>query len=155
MKLLFTIILVFSFSHGNYSIYFSGLKLGEIKNFDTLQNNYLQADVTNTMAKFLLGKDKFIFFDEDFTLQKDEANIKYKKDKYAIIMILKKALSGNIKDEIIEIKKDKFIEVKFDENYKFKYTSKDRIKSDGFFVIKDNNLELLKDTKNNIEIVKN
>ena len=154
MKLLLMILLISNFAFASYTIKYHGLELGTINNFDTLKDNYLEANVTNTLAKFLLRRDKFVFYNEDYKGKKDDENTKYKKDKYAIVYILKKATTNDIKDERIEVKKNKFIDVKFDKNYKFIYNSKNRIKSDGYFVMKNGKLEKLIETVNSIEITK-
>ena len=155
MKFILTLLLLTNFAFASYTIKYQGLTLGTITNFDTLKDNYLEADVTNKIARFLLGKDKFVFYNEDYKGKKNDKNTKYKKDKYAIVDILKKAASNNIKNERIEVKKDKFIDVKFDKNYKFIYNSKNRIKSNGYFEMKDGELLSLIETINSIEIIKN
>lgn len=155
MKTILTILLFTNLAFASYTIKYQGLTLGTIKNFDTLKDNYLEADVTNSIARFLLGKDKFVFYNEDYKGKKDDSNTKYKKDKYAIVYILQKAAANDIKNERIEVKKNKFIDVKFDKNYKFIYNSKNRIKSDGFFEMKNGELETLVEDVNSIKIVKN
>lgn len=155
MKLILTILLLTNFAFASYTIKYQGLELGTITNFDTLKDNYLEANVTNKIARFLLGKDKFVFYNEDYKGTKNDKDTKYKKDKYAIVYILKKASSNNTKDERIEVKKDKYIDVKFDKNFKFIYNSKDRIKSKGHFEMKNGELESLVENINSIKIVKN
>jgi len=155
MKLIFMMLVIINFSYANYSIYFSGIKLGVAKNFDTLNDHYLKADVTNSIAKLLLGRDTFIFYDEKFSLKKDKTNIKYKKDKNQIIEILRRATNNNLKPGRITINEKKHIDISFDKNYKFKYTSDDRIKSEGHFTVKDGELIKFIETVNNIEISKN
>lgn len=154
MKYLLSLILLTNIAFASYIIEFKGLEIGEIKNFNSLKQNYLEADVTNSIARFLLGKDKFVFYNEDYKGLKDDDNTKYKKDKYAIIYILKKAAANNTKNERLQIKENKYIDIKFDTNYKFKYTSKDRIKSEGFFVMKDGKLETFIEEVNSINIIK-
>ncbi|MGB5792075.1 hypothetical protein [Poseidonibacter sp.] len=154
MKYLLSLILLTNIAFASYIIEFKGLEIGEIKNFNSLEQNYLEADVTNSIARFLLGKDKFVFYNEDYNGLKNDDNTKYKKDKYAIIYILKKAAANNTKDERLQIKENKYIDIKFDTNYKFKYTSKDRIKSEGFFVMKDGKLETFIEEVNSINIIK-
>lgn len=154
MKLILTILVFTNLAFASYTIKYHGLELGTIDNFDTLKDNYLEANVTSKIAKFLLRKDKFVFYNEDYKGKKDDKDTKYKKDSYAIVYILNKAASNDIKDERIEVKKNKFIEVKFDKNYKFIYNSKNRIKSDGYFVMKDGKLQSLIETVNSIEITK-
>ena len=156
MKYIFTVLILATFANASYSIYFTGIKLGDIENFNTLKDNYLEAKVTNSVARFLLGKDKFVYYDEDdYTGKKDDENTKYKKDKYGIITILKKASSNDLKNERIIVKKDKYVDVELKENYKFKYTSKGKIKSDGFFIMEKGKLITLKETINNIQITEN
>ena len=154
MRILITTLLLTSFAFANYTIKFKGITLGEIENFKSLEENYLEAKVTNSIARFLLGKDKFVFYNEDFKNKKSDKNTKYKKDKYAIIYILKKAMANDVKTEKLEVKKDKFITVSFDENFKFVYDSKGRIKSEGYLEMKDNSLLKLVENINDIEISK-
>ena len=155
MKFILTILLLTNFAFASYTIKYQGLTLGNIENFDTIKNNYLEANVTNKIARFLLGKDKFVFYNEDYKGTKEDNNTKYKKDKYAIVYILKKAFSNNTENERIEVKKGKFIDVKFDKNFKFIYNSKNRIKSKGYFEMKDGKLLSLIEDVNSIEIIKN
>ncbi|MFK2823343.1 hypothetical protein [Arcobacter sp. YIC-80] len=154
MKFLLPVLLLANLAFANYSIKFKGITLGEIENFDSLKKNYLEAKVTNSIARFLLGKDKFVFYNEDFNGIKNKETTKYKKDNYAIIYILKKAMANDVKAEKIEVKKDKFITVTYDKNYKFIYNSKGRIKSEGFLEMKDNTLLKLIENVNGIEISK-
>lgn len=155
MRYILTLLLLASFANANYSIYFTGVKLGDIENFNSLKDNYLEATVTNSILKFLLGKDKFIYYNEDYTGEKNDENTKYKNDKYGIIIILKKASSNDLKNERIIVKEDKFVDVELKDNYKFKYTSKGKVKSDGFFIMENGKLLTLKETINNIEITEN
>lgn len=154
MKFLLPVLLLANLAFANYSIKFKGITLGEIENFDSLKENYLEAKVTNSIARFLLGKDKFVFYNEDFNGIKNKETTKYKKDNYAIIYILKKAMANDVKAEKIEVKKDKYITVTYDKNYKFIYNSKGRIKSEGFLEMKDNTLLKLIENVNGIEISK-
>jgi hypothetical protein len=155
MKFILTILLLTNFAFASYTIKYQGLELGTITNFDTLKNNYLEANITNSIARLLLGKDKFVFYNEDYKGKKDDKNTKYKKDKYAIVYILQKASANNTKEERIEVKKDKFIDVKFDKNFKFIYNSRNRIKSKGYFEMKNGELQSLIEEVNSIEITKN
>lgn len=154
MKYIFALLVIANFAFANYIITYKGIELGEIKNFDSLEKNYLEADVTNMIAKLLLGRDKFVFFNDDFKEEKDKENKKYKKDNYAIIYILKKAIANDVKAEKIEVKKDKFIEVEHDGNFKFTYNSKGRIKSKGHLEMENGKLKALIETVNDIEIIK-
>ena len=153
MKLLLSLLIMTNLAFASYTISFKGINLGEIGNFDSLEKNYLEAKVTNTIARFLLGKDKFVFFNDDFKGERND-DTKYKKDNYAIIYILKKAAKNDVKSEKIEVKKDKFIEVSFDNNYNFVYNSKGRIKSKGTLEMENGTLKSLIETVNDIEIIK-
>ena len=62
MKLILTILVFTNLAFASYTIKYHGLELGTIDNFDTLKDNYLQANVTSKIAKFLLRKDKFVFY---------------------------------------------------------------------------------------------
>ena len=158
MKFILTLLLLTNFAFANYTITYQGLTLGTIENFETIKDNYLEANVTNRIARFLLGKDKFVFYNEKYTGKKDEKNTKYKKDKYAIVYILQKAFSNNTENERIKIneKKNKYIDVTFDNNFKFVYHNADnKIKSKGYFEMKDGELQSLIEDINSIEIIKN
>ena len=156
MKYILTILILSNFAFANYTLYFSGIKLGELESFDTLQDNYIKAEVTNSIAKFLVRKDYFIFFNDNFSKQKNKDITKYKKDKNHIITILKKAVNGNLKTpQRIQINKDKYIDIIFDKVYKFQYFSSGKIKSKGEFEIQDNILLKFEEERNSIKILKN
>ena len=155
MKYILTFLIFTNLAFANYSLYFNSIKLGEIENFNTLEQNYFKAKVTNSFARFLLGKDYVIYYNDQYKNNKKDSNTKYKKDKYQIITILKKAGKNDTKSERINISEKKFIDVSFDKNYKFKYNSKGRIKSDGYFEMKNGKLIKLIETVNSIEISKN
>ncbi len=153
-KLLITFIFTLNFALASYSISYKGITLGEIKNFKSLDENYLEADVTNFLAKVLLGKKKFVFYNEDYKGKKNDKETKYKKDKYAIIYLIKKAFANDVKSEVIEVKKNKFITIKHDKNFNFIYNSKGRIKSKGYLEMKDDKFIKFVEEKNNIKISK-
>lgn len=158
MKKTLLLLLLINFSFAKYLVYYQGIKLGEAENLDCIKNNYLEAKVTNSIARFLLGKDIFVFYNDEYK-GKFNPNTKYKKDNRAIIYLLKKATQNNIKDkERVVFKKDKYIDVIKQKNkneYKFVYYSNGRIKSKGYFIIKNNQLQILKEETNHIEISKN
>ena len=156
MKYIFTTLILVNFAYANYTLYFSGIKLGELKSFDTLQENYIQAEVTNSIARFLLRKDHFIFYNDKFSKEKNKEQVKYKKDKNHIITILKKAVNNDLKTpQIIQINKDKYINIVFDKVYKFQYFRSGKIKSKGEFEIEDNILLRFEEERNSIKILKN
>lgn len=155
MKYLLALILFSSLSFANYSIYYTGVELGKIKNFDTLNENYLKAEVSNSIARFLLGKDYLILHNKQFNHKKNKSKYKYKKESSQIITILKKAYDGTLKPGVYQIDKIKSIKVTFDKHYNFVYTRKGKVKSEGYFIMKDGELVKLIEEKNDIEISKN
>lgn len=154
MKTVLILIMMISSVFANYSVSYSNLKLGIIENINTVEQNYFKAKVSNPMARFLLGKKELIYFNDDYKETKINKKAKYKKDKYFIIEILKKALSNSLEEGKIFIKKDKYIDIKKDKNYSFEYISKGKVKSYGKIVLKDLKLISLIDEKNNIKILK-
>ena len=155
MKPILALVLFSNLLFANYSIYFQGIKLGEVENFDSLERGCLEATVTNSIARFLLGKDKFVFYNDNYKGSTKQKDTKYKRDKYHIITILKKAANNTIKNERIPISEGKFIDVKLEDKYKFTYNSKGKIKSDGYFTMKNNELKEFVEEVNSIEIIKN
>lgn len=154
MKIILILLVMVSSIFADYSISYTNLKLGTIEDINTVKENYFKAKVTNPMAKFLLGKKEFIFFNEKYNEEKENKKAKYKKDKYFIIDILKKAISNNLKEERIFVEKDKYIDVTKNKDYEFKYISKGKVKSFGKIVVRNFELISLVDEKNNIKILK-
>ncbi len=155
MRYILFITLICSFSFAKYDVVYNNIKVGEIRNLETIKEDYLEIDVTSGLVKFLFSKDKFVVYNEDYNgkLEK-EKRIKYKKDKYQILHIIHLATTQGVDYKKIDIEKDKYIELLFDEKYYYKYTSKNRIKSEGYLIVKDNKLVSLVDIKNNIQIIK-
>ncbi len=153
-RLLVVFTFMISFSFASYTISYKGISLGVINDFKTLDKNYLEADVTNFLAKLLLGKKKFVFYDENYTGFINDKNTKYRKDKYAIIYLLKKAFANDVKSERIEIKKNKFIDIKYNKNFNFTYNSKGKIKSKGYLKLTNGEFIKFVEEKNDIEISK-
>ena len=62
MKKIFLVILVATLSFAStYSIKYKGITLGKIDTLRTLKDDYFTARVTNSIVKFLMRKDYFIF----------------------------------------------------------------------------------------------
>ena len=111
-------------------------------------------DVTNFIAQLLLRKKKLIYYNVNFDKQLNQyAKTKYKKDKYEVINIIKLALSNTVKSKKFEISKEKYIKFECNKECKFKYISKKKVKSEGYIRVKNNILQALVDTKNNVKIV--
>ena len=155
MKILLSLILSITFSFANYSIYYGDLKLGVIQTLDTIKENYLKVKITNSIAKILLGKKELIFYNDNYTHEKNSKNTKYKKDKYHVIDIIKQSISNSLIEGTIFLKKDKYITIEKNNNYKFQYISKGKIKSDGVIKVSNQELFSLIDKKNHVKIIKN
>lgn len=154
MKLILFLSLLLSSCFAEYSISYNSLNLGVIKNINSVKDDYLRIEVTNPIARFLLGKDEMIFYDPISKISKDEKNVKYKKDKYFVINVIKNGISNNLKEGKLFIAKKKYLEITKEKNYKFKYVSKGRLKSYGTLIIQNQELISLTDEKNNIVIKK-
>lgn len=140
----------------NYSLIYTGIKVGQIENINTLNDKYVDIDVTNGLAKMLLGKNKLTFYEEGTIKDLNLTDRKYKKDRHSIIKLLGKAINNKIIEETIEFDKDKKIEIKKENEAKFiyKYYRKNELKSFGELSFKENNFVSLEDKKNNLTIIK-
>jgi hypothetical protein len=155
MRNIIVLLLLGTFAFAKYSVYFNGIKSGEIENLEnSLKENFLEIKVTNSFASLLLQKDKLIFYNEQYMKQKNKNDVKYKKDKYQIISLLQKVYEKKLIDEKIKIEKNKYISIKPGDNYEFTYKSNGKIKSEGFFEVKNGELVQLIETLNNIKISK-
>lgn len=155
MKYIFTILILSTFAFANYSIYYGNFKIGDIKNFDTLKDNYIKIKITNSLAKFLIGKKELIYYNDKSTIIRNNKNIKYKKDKYQVINIIKQSISQRLKEGKIVLNKNKYIDIKLKEDYQFEYVSKGKVKSNGIIKIEDKEFIALIDKKNSVKIIKN
>lgn len=154
MKFLLILCITISFTFASYDIYYSNLRVGVIKDFSTVNENYLKIKVTNPIARLLLGKKEMIFYNSDYKLTSKNDKIKYKRDKYHIIKIIQKSIQNRLDIGNIPIQKDKYIEISKNKNYHFRYISKGKIKSNGKIFIKNSELLSLIDDKNHLKIIK-
>lgn len=155
MKVFLTLIIAVTFSFANYSIYYGGLKLGVISSLDTIKDNYLKIQVTNSIARLLLGKKQMIFYNDKYTNDKKNGKIKYKKDKYYIIDIIRKSISDKLINGTIFISEDKYIQITKGNDYQFKYISRGKTKANGSIKVFNKDLISLIDEKNSLKIIKN
>ncbi len=155
MKIVLALLMAVSFSFANYSIYYGDLKLGIIQDITTIKNNYLKIKVTSSLARFFLGKKEVVYYNDNSTIEQNNKNTKYKRDKYHIIDVLKQSISNKLASGKIHINKEKYLDIKKKKDYTFQYVSKGRVKSDGSIKIKEAQLISLIDTKNHVKIIKN
>lgn len=153
MRVIFIILLLSTFSFANYTIYYSGLKLGIIENLKTIHQNYLYIKVTNPVARLLLGKKYLIFYNDAYVQSHNKETIKYKKDKYHIIKIIQEGLKNQLMEGTLFVQPNKFIEITQKNNIHFNYISKGKQKAYGELIIKDNKLISLIEKKNHIKII--
>jgi len=147
---------MFSFSFAKYDVIYNNVKLGEIKDMETIKNDYIEIKLTSKLVKFFSSKEKYVLHNDNFEgKQTNQKDIKYKKDKYQVLNIVKLSKEQNVKYKKFDISKDKYIELWHDKKYHFKYTSKKTVKSEGYLTVKDHTLLSLIDTKNNIQIILN
>ena len=153
-KLILLIVLSNSFLFANYSIYYNKIKLGVIKDFSSLKDNYIKIKVTNPIARFMLGKKELIYFNSLFQKTRTK-DIYYKKDKHEIVNVLKGAISNKLQDKKIFFNEKSYLDIKYDKNYKFSYFSKGKVKTKGEIDIFQNELISLSDTINKVQIIRN
>ncbi len=139
MKIFLTFVLALSLQASTYDVNYRGMTLGEITDLSTVKDLYLKAKVTSRVARFLLGKDNFVYYGGE---KPDIKKSKFKKDKkmmlYAFALSLqerptfKKVKINDIKNitlackekecEFIYYKNDKVNgkgKILFDENDEF------------------------------------
>ena len=152
--LLFLVFVPYTLMAG-YSISFKNIKVGDIKSLTTLKDNYIEIDITNPIARLMAGKDRMIYYNERYSIERDK-NVKYKKDRYQVIELLKLTTQGKIRQKDIAIKKDKIITLSQTsaDHFSYIYNSKERIKAKGSIEIKDQKLMALIDSQNGVEIIR-
>jgi hypothetical protein len=78
MKIFLTLLLALSLQASKYDVNYRGMTLGEISDLSTIKDLYLKAKVTSRVARFLLGKDNFVYYSGE---KPDVKKSKFKKDK--------------------------------------------------------------------------
>lgn len=139
MKKLLLFILLPIFLNASYNVYFYEMKLGNIKTFDTLKDNYVLGDITNGFARWLAGKDKICLYNDDF--KGSFENIKMKKDSRHILKALDFAIDypkHQIKYKKIVISDDRYMILKCDKNCTFTTIKKGEENHKGSIIFKNN-----------------
>jgi len=154
MKKLFLILalVVFSFAD-TYSIKYKGITLGKIDSLSTLKDNYLKARVTNSIVRFMMRKDFFVFYADK---KPNFDRTKYKHDNKKIIFALKRAIESRPYDETYIIDKKRKINIKCASKNlcTFDYFSKGKHSASGIIEFKDDKFYKLYEKKSTLEIVK-
>lgn len=141
----------------NYSLFYAGAKVGEIKTFSTIKDNYIKIKITSYLLRKIVKHKYLIYHNDSFSLKNKNSKMKYKKDKYKIIFLLKDALLGNnaLKNKKIIIAQNKYLKVNKKKDYEFFYYKDNKIKTYGDFAIKNKQLEFLEAKSHYIKIKRN
>jgi len=141
----------------NYSLFYAGAKVGEIKTFSTIKDHYIKIKITSYLLKKIVKHKYLIYHSDSFSLKNKNSNIKYKKDKYKIILLLKDALLGkeSLKNKTIIISENKYLKVNKKKDYEFFYYKNNKIKTYGDFAIKNKQLDFLEAKSHHIKIKRN
>jgi hypothetical protein len=153
MRKLLLLILIATLSFAStYSIKYKGITLGKIDSLETLKENYLKARVTNSIVKFMLRKDYYIFYSGKKPKNK---STKYKHDTKKIIYALKKAIENkpNNAEYIIDNKR-KIILKCVNNHCSFEYIKSKRKNAIGTIEFKNEEFYKLTEKKSSLEIVK-
>ncbi len=135
----------------HYTITFKGIKLGEIQTLQTLKKHYLDAKVTNFIAKILLRKNHFVFYDDYKPIIKDA---KFRKDKNKILFVLSEAITHRptYKKYILKNKKEIVLTCR-DKQCSYIFKKRGSIKGEGIISFdKNNQFYLLKEKISDVVI---
>jgi len=83
-----------------YDVKFKGMTLGEVVDITTAKELYLKAKVTSTIARFMLGKEYFVFYGGE---KPDIKNAKFKKDKKMMMYAFAQSLINRPKHKVFKI----------------------------------------------------
>jgi len=136
-KIILTIFIamVINLNASTYSVKFKGITLGEISTLDTLKSNYLQARVTNTIAKFLIRKKYFIFHSGD---EPKIGDAKFRRDKNMILFAFSQSLTEKPKFKKYQINEIKDLTLECEPlQCIFLYNKKGKLKGKGIITFDD------------------
>jgi hypothetical protein len=135
-----------------YSIKYKGITLGRIDSLKTLKDDYLKARVTNSIVRFMMRKDYFIFYGDK---KPESQKTKYKHDNKKIIFALKRAIKFRPSNEEFIIDDTRKIILKCIDNVcSFDYYSKGSHNAEGIIEFRDNKFYRLNEKKSSLEIIK-
>lgn len=129
-KFLFiSFISILTLQASTYNVKYRGITLGEISSLNSLKLNYLQATVTNPIAKFLIGKKYYIFYQGDKPSIEDA---KFKKDKNMVLFAFNQSIAKRSKHEVYKISDIKTMTIDCNNTEcKFIYNKKGKVKGRG------------------------
>ncbi len=118
-----------------YDVKFKGMKLGEISDLSTIKSLYLKADVTSRVARFLLGKDSFVYYGGEKPIVE---NAKFKKDKKMMLYAFLQSLQERPKFKRYNISPIKYITLRCDGKHcEFTYYKNEHIDGKGKILFDD------------------
>ena len=136
----------------SYLIKYKGITLGKIENLSTLNQNYLKAKVTNSIVRFMMKKDFFVFYDSK---KPNFSKTKYRKDNKKIIYALKEAIASKPSYEDVQIDEKRHITLSCKEKIcKFDYYSDGHHNANGKIEFRNEKFYRLTEEKSSLEIVK-
>ena len=138
-----------------YDVKYKGIRLGEIRDLSTVDDLYLKAEVTSRVARFLLGKDRMVFYAGE--KKPDVPKAKFKKDKKMMLFAFKESLKNRPKFKKFEITPIKNITLSCKGNScQFFYYKNNKINGKGKILFDDdNNFLSLSEELSDVEIVRN
>jgi hypothetical protein len=144
-------LLVLSLQANVYNVKYRGVTLGEIDSLDSLKSNYLQAKVTNSIAKFFIRKKFFIFHAGDEPNIKDA---KFKKDKNMVLFAFYQSITEKPKHKVYKINDVKTMTIDCkDQECKFVYIKKGKKKGRGIVTFDEKgNFVKIKEEISTVEI---
>ncbi len=150
---LLTLSLTFTLAQADYFIKYKGVKLGEIQNLDTLKDLYLNAKATNPVVRFLLGKDRYVFYAGE---KPSVPDAKFRKDKNQLLFALREAITHRPEHKEFQIRGNRKLVVSCKDNLcQYKYYKNDKYKDSGIIEFdKEGNFYKLTEKNSNVVIVK-
>lgn len=121
--------------NASYIVTYNDIQLGIIKDMNTIKDGYLEATITNGLAKVILGTENAIFFKEDYELKNKDTYFQ-KKDKNRLLNILSEILY-NIK--YIDEENKKITYEKKDNTYNWIYTNSKNEERKGYLIVNEKN----------------
>ncbi len=147
---LISFVTLYANSNSEYYILKNSITLGKINDFSTINDGYLIAKPTNKVLKWFISWNHYVLYEKD-KKPYIQGEIKYKKDKYFLLSLVRELTKNRPKDKLLESKKYKLI-IKCNGgkcNYT-KINKKTQISSLGFLNFSNNSLEELYDEASQI-----
>ncbi len=129
----------FSMAHATeYTIQYKGVTLGDIDNLpQTIDHLYLKAEVTNIIAKLLLRKKYFVFYERD---KPDVPDAKFRRDKNNVLLALREAIERRPTHKVYPSPRQKKLILECNKNVcHYVFYKRDKIKGKGKIEFDRNN----------------